>query len=213
MWFVCAVAVGGGRQWLISRRAAANAPPATVEEALAQGNPYTWAVTAYLGDRDGYLRRVAEQTETQLEQMWPKDALAVDPPVVTDLGPVFLTTVPYRGTMAFPRVGPAAVRGESRSYAYARGLVFVNMMCATASPGCGDFAGVIRHVERVVLDKPDALDLDSVLPAGQCERVPKTIAGVAAEVVSCVYATRVSATARLLTAAEARRHVTAVVNR
>ena len=39
-------------------------------------------------------------------------------------------------------------------------------------------AGVTRHVERAVLERPEALDLEAILPAGDCERGRETIHGV-----------------------------------
>jgi hypothetical protein len=206
MWLVGLVAFGGARQWLASR-SSITGTPATVEDMLATSNPYTWVARSYLDDPEGFRRALRVQVAAQLKQLWPNDPLQAETPVVRDLGAVFLTTWQYHGTMALPDVGRKAVRGERRNYAHARGLVLVDVLCATASPGCENFAGVAAHADRAILDRQDALALDVILPAGACERTPQLVDGVMTDTVSCVYASGVSATARMLTVAQARQQV------
>jgi hypothetical protein len=206
-----ALIAGVGRQWLAQSRAAANARPATVADVLARGNPYSWAAASYLGDRERYLRGAGEMAASTLERAWPSEAFTIGQAVATDSGRVLLTTVPYRGTMSVEGVGRTAVRGESRSYAHVHGIAAVEVVCATASPGCDDFAGLTAHVDKAIFDGIDRLSLDTILPPGQCERTQEPLAGEMSELASCDYDGGVKATARLLSVEQARKMVRAVV--
>jgi hypothetical protein len=206
MWLVGLVAFGGARHWLASRPSTEGAA-ATVEDMLATGNPYTWVARSYLDDPEGFRRVSSLQVAAQLKQLWPNDPLQAEPPAVRDLGAVFLTAWRYHGTMSLPDVGKQAVRGERRTYTHAHGLVLVDVVCATGSPGCEDFGGVGAHADRVIVDRLDALELDAILPAGPCTHTPEMVDGVSTDSVSCVYASGVSAKARMLTVDQARRQV------